>query len=209
MNMDSRLQAYLDGEIELERLPEELRVTAEAWDELLGTVRSTAPAGAPHGLEKKVLRQIRASRAAEGGRGRLRWLLEPRPFAVSPLGALAAAAILVLVAVRPWSLGGGSAPDEGMEIARVYVQFTVEAPTATSVDVVGDFTDWKPTIALDDADGDGVWSARVPLTPGVHEYMFVVDGATWMTDPNAAGYSDDGFGQQNAVLAIAEPLNGT
>ncbi|MFQ5747602.1 MAG: glycoside hydrolase family 13 [Gemmatimonadota bacterium] len=209
MSMDERLQAYLDGEIDLEALPAELRAEAEAWNGLIAEVRATAPAAAPDGLEARVLRGIRAARATEGRRRRLAWLLEPRPFRVSPLAALAAAAVLVLVAVRPWSLGGASGGGEGLLPARVYVQFSVEAPGATSVDVVGDFTDWKPTVSLEDADGDGVWSARVPLAPGVHEYMFVLDGATWMTDPNAAGYADDGFGQQNAVLAIAEPLNGT
>jgi len=45
----------------------------------------------------------------------------------------------------------------------------------------------------------------VPVLPGVHEYMFIVNGDTWVTDPRADRYVDDGFGNRNAVLAVASP----
>jgi hypothetical protein len=50
-----------------------------------------------------------------------------------------------------------------------------------------------------------VWTGRVPLQPGVHQYMFVIDGTEWVTDPGAERWSDDGFGNRNAVLAVAPP----
>jgi 1,4-alpha-glucan branching enzyme len=84
----------------------------------------------------------------------------------------------------------------------VYVQFILEAPAATSVAVAGDFSGWEPAFALEDPDGDGVWSARVPVRPGVHAYMFLIDETSWETDPNAGRYQDDGFGNRNAVLAV-------
>ena len=87
----------------------------------------------------------------------------------------------------------------------VYVQFALEAPSAQSVAVAGDFDGWTGSHTLDDADGDGVWTGRVPLQPGVHAYMFLVDGSTWMTDPRAQRYSEDGFGNRNAILAVAIP----
>jgi len=31
--------------------------------------------------------------------------------------------------------------------------------------------------------------------------MFVIDDQ-WVTDPNAMGYSDDGFGNRNSVLVV-------
>lgn len=92
--------------------------------------------------------------------------------------------------------------------ARVYVEFTLEAPEAGAVAVAGDFTGWEPSVRLEDRDGDGVWSGRVPLQPGIHEYMFVVDGERWITDPHAERYSRDGFGNRNAVLTIALPSDG-
>ena len=98
--------------------------------------------------------------------------------------------------------------DERSVAGRVYVQFVVEAGAAESVHLAGDFSDWEPTISLDDSDGDGIWSGRVPLEPGVHEYMFVIDGSEWVPDPNAAASRDDGFGRQNSLLAVS-PVSGT
>jgi 1,4-alpha-glucan branching enzyme len=90
--------------------------------------------------------------------------------------------------------------------AVVYVQFVLDAPGAVSVAVSGDFNEWdRGAHRLDDPDGDGVWTGRVPVRPGIHEYMFVIDGERWVTDPGAQRYADDGFGNRNAVLAVPEP----
>lgn len=199
--MDSRLQAYLDGDLPLEGLPAELRARAAEWDGLLDDIRSASPAGAPLGLDARVVAAIEANRPAARP-GWLVWLLRPRMIPVPPAAVLAAAAAIVLV-VSLFGLPRGGAIAESV----VYVQFVVDAPAAETVHLVGDFTEWQPTVELEDADGDGVWSGRVPLLPGVHEYMFVIDGADWVTDPNATSYQDDGFGQQNAIVAVST-LNG-
>lgn len=198
--MDGRLQAYLDGEVSLEALPAELRLEAEAWEGLLEAVRKTAAAGAPADLEAGVMARIHGERWRALASWFV-WLVRPRPIRVSPLAAAAAAALLLLAVLRPW----GPVPSD-REVRQVYVQFTVEAPQAESVSLVGDFSDWQPSIPLTDPDGDGIWSGRVALEPGVHEYMFVIDDSEWVTDPNAGSYNDDGFGQQNAVVAVA-PLD--
>lgn len=202
--VDERLHAYLDGEIHLEDLPPELRAQAVEWDGLLARVRATAPAGAPAGFERRVLDALRAA-GRPARPAWLEWLLRPRPLPVSPLAAAAAIALVALALFRPWA---GSAPEEGAVVGRVHVQFVVEAPEARSVHLAGDFSDWEPGIALADPEGDGTWSGRVPLEPGVHEYMFVIDGARWIPDPNALTSTDDGFGRRNSVLAVA-PANGT
>ena len=202
MSMDSQLQAYLDGDLPLEQLSPELRARAEEWDALLEEIRATSPAGAPLGLDARVMAAVnQVSRSALPGW--IGWLLRPRMIPVPPAVALAAGAAIILV-LGVFGLPGTGAIAE----SRVYVQFVVDAPAAETVHLVGDFTEWQPTVELEDADGDGVWSGRVPLRPGVHEYMFVIDGANWITDPNAAGYQDDGFGQRNAIVAVST-LNGT
>ncbi|MEN8144939.1 MAG: hypothetical protein ABFS14_08305 [Gemmatimonadota bacterium] len=216
--MREELQAYLDGELKLEDLPQELQADARAWDGLLGAA-SVGPASAPPGLEKRVMTRIREERAAATRRigssvSPLRevisWLTNPRPINVSPLAAAAVLAGLLLVAVGP-RLGLFSTPDAGLveTPSTVFVQFVVDAPRAESVELVGDFNSWQPTIALEDLDGDGIWTGRVPLEAGVHEYMFVLDGTSWVPDPNAESYADDGFGQRNSVVAIPEPVSGT
>ena len=200
--MDTRLQAYLDGDIDLSELPAELRAEAAAWDGLLEDIRRGSPAGAPLGLESRVLGAV-TGEAPSSLPSWVGWLLRPRWVPVPPAAAIAAAVALV-AAVGLLGPRGADAPDDAL----VYVQFVVDAPAAETVHLVGDFNEWQPTVELEDLDGDGVWSGRVPLQPGVHEYMFVIDGSDWITDPNAVGYQDDGFGQRNALVAVSE-FNGT
>ena len=207
MKMDPRLQAWLDGDIEFEALPETLRDQAAAWSELLTEARTGGVSGAPLGATSRVMDAIRAD-ASRGLGASLRtgmvWLLRPRPIRVSPV---AAAAALALVA---WSVTqlALNQPGVGSMDDRVYVQFVISAPDARTVALAGDFNEWDPSIQLADPDGDGLWSGRVALEPGVHEYMFVIDGSEWRPDPNAISYTDDGFGQRNSVLAVT-PVNET
>jgi len=56
-------------------------------------------------------------------------------------------------------------------------------------------------VALSDAAGSGMWSVDVPLTPGVHHYVFIIDGREWLPDPNASQV-DDGFGEKNSVVLV-------
>lgn len=206
--IDPRLQAYLDRELRLEDLPVELRDRAAGWDDLLDQVARSAPAGAPLGLDRRVMAEITGGSALENGISKwFGWAVRPREIRVSPLAGLAVAAALVLAVVRPWA-GGPVSSEETPVAGRVFVQFVVEAGAAESVHLAGDFSDWQPTISLDDSDGDGIWSGRVPLEPGVHEYMFVIDGSEWVPDPNAAGSRDDGFGRQNSLLAVSS-VSGT
>jgi hypothetical protein len=206
--MDPRLQAYLDGELQLEDLPLELRELAAGWDGLLDQFARSAPAGAPLGLDRRVMSGIRAERESTNRVPKwFAWAIRPRLIRVSPLAGLAVAAALMLAIVRPWSAGPTSL-EEGSVAGQVYVQFLVEAGGAESVHLAGDFSEWQPTISLDDSDGDGIWSGRVPLEPGVHEYMFVIDGSEWVSDPNAAGSRDDGFGRRNSLLAVSS-VSGT
>ncbi|MBT8397556.1 MAG: glycoside hydrolase family 13 [Gemmatimonadetes bacterium] len=178
---------------------------ADAWGRLLEAfreeMRSTPP---PPWLESKVMAEIEG--LPEPGRiSRLgRWLIAPRPIRVPPLwvGVAAAAVVALLFFGRPQPPGFVQTPANG---AVVYVQFVLDAPGAQSVAVAGDFDEWIGSHSLEDGDGDGIWTGRVPLQPGVHAYMFLVDGATWLTDPRAERYSEDGFGNRNAILAVAAP----
>ncbi len=73
--------------------------------------------------------------------------------------------------------------------------------------MAGDFSGWDSDFVLEDADGDGIWTGRIPITPGLHQYMFVINGTDWVTDPRAQRYADDGFGNRNAVLAVTPPAS--
>lgn len=213
MTVREELQRYLDGELGLESLPAELREEAHAWDAMLIEVRSAGSAAAPVGLETLVSQGLAPPPRESVLRRAARWLLAPRQIRLSPGLALAATAALVVLALGiprsapevPTGAAVQTAAPAPPAESTLYVQFLLEAPDATSVELAGDFTDWVPGVRLSDADGDGVWSVRVPIRPGVHEYMFRVDGTRWVTDPGANWYEDDGYGNRNAVLAIGNP----
>jgi hypothetical protein len=203
--MKDDLQRHPDAEApgngREERVPED----AEAWGRLLEAFRNELPAvPTPPWLETRVMAEIEAL-PEPGWVDRLgAWLLTPRSLRASPLlvGTLATAALALLLL---WNPARPGAPGAVGDDTVVYVQFALDAPDAQSVAVAGDFDGWVGTHTLQDGDGDGVWTGRVPLRPGVHAYMFLVDGGTWLTDPRAERYADDGFGNRNAILAVAAP----
>lgn len=222
--MNEQLRRWLDDEVGLDELEPDDRREARRWGALFEDLRGRDPIRAPAGLESEVMRRIRDVDPAEahpesevgtdpGPAARaLRWLFRPRPIPVPPAAGLAAAALALFLLLRPPVGADGGAPEAASTAApstgvetRVYAEFVLRAPEADSVAVAGTFTDWQPSVALEDPDGNGVWSARVPLEAGRHEYMFVVDGQQWVTDPNAERYASDGFGARNAVLAVASP----
>lgn len=141
------------------------------------------------------------------------WWRRRRSIAFSPIGGLAVAAGLAAVMV----LGGlGVARVAGPGPAAVaaadtvhVVRFVFSAPGAASVTLAGDFNGWSRTATpLEDLNGTGQWSVTVPLTAGVHEYAFVVDGERWMADPSALVRRDE-FGQESSLLALGGSARGT
>jgi hypothetical protein len=202
--MNELLHRYLDGEIPLESLPPELRAEALRWEARIGAARAQGPSGMPAGMAMRIQRAV----TARGRRSRWMlatdWALRPRTLRLSPLAMTAVTAAVVLLALAPWR-GSAPAPMVANEApAQLYVEFVLRAPAARSVAVAGDFTTWSPDVELQDADGDGVWAGRVVVQPGLHRYMFVIDGSRWVTDPNAARHADDGFGNRNAVLVVPQ-----
>ncbi len=80
--------------------------------------------------------------------------------------------------------------------------FSITAPDALSVMLVGDFTHWqeKP-IGMTQQEG-GVWTATVELPPGTYHYRFLVDGQ-WRDDPECTVRVPNPYGGENCVRAIS------
>lgn len=76
----------------------------------------------------------------------------------------------------------------------------VRAPTAQSVEVMGDFTLWRP-VALRNA-GDGSWMLTVRLAPGTHQMNLRVDGGAWTVPPGLPAVGDE-FGGSIGLLVIS------
>ena len=215
--MDKRLQAYLDGELERSALPAELREEADRWDLLGAAAAELRAETAPQWLETRVMANLPAQLPQPWWRRGLGWLLQPQPVRVRP-ASLAFAGMAAVVAIvwfndpaqqdnNPTSAAATAArPVANGNQAVIYVQFAFADKAAQSVTVAGDFNDWNAEATpLRDTDGDGIWTGLIALRPGMHKYMFVVNGERWVTDPEAESYVDDGFGMRNAVIAITPP----
>ena len=88
-------------------------------------------------------------------------------------------------------------------------RLSCSAPTAKAVFVAGTFNDWSPTATALKRGPKGVWSVDLKLTPGRHEFKFVVDGA-WCCEigcePSDAAHSQcvlNPFGTMNRVIEVA------
>ena len=62
------------------------------------------------------------------------------------------------------------------------IEFSCYAPRAQSVFVAGTFNDWNPEVIPLYREPDGHWRTTLPLTPGRHEFKFIVDGE-WCCEP--------------------------
>ena len=88
-----------------------------------------------------------------------------------------------------------------VQLRTVRLVYVPQDTSVGSVAVAGDFNGWQPA-STPLIRRDGVWSTVLALPPSTYEYMFVVDGERWETDPLATGTRDDGFGGTNAVLDL-------
>ncbi len=80
-------------------------------------------------------------------------------------------------------------------------KFSFAAPTAMSVQLVGNFTDWQARpISMQKGD-DGIWHATLELEPGMHHYRFLVDGQ-WQDDPECMLRVPNPYGGQDAVRKV-------
>jgi hypothetical protein len=228
--MSDRIDHCLDGELARDDLDGAERARVEAFDSRVSQLRDRLTARSPSDLPTRVMRRIEElglePLPAERP-GALRrtvaslWAVRETQVQWRPAYALAAAAALVMVLAAPWLSARSSAPgrgaatraDEGAVGAsrlgagaadvRIFVQFRLHAADASDVALAGSFSGWEPTVQLQETT-PGVWSVLLPLTPGVHDYAFVVDGDQWVPDP-LAPHVDDGFGGINSRLAVLAP----
>lgn len=114
--------------------------------------------------------------------------------------------LLLLLVCLGWLFADNCAPDwqeaqHGEEQECVPVRFVYVDDQASAVCVAGSFNGWSEEADCMSPSGD-IWSVAVPLEPGRHQYMFVVDSRFWRKDPGAPLAEDDGFGSKNSVLIV-------
>jgi len=80
--------------------------------------------------------------------------------------------------------------------------FSFCAPDASSVQLVGDFTQWQGSPIKLQKGADGIWRVVVQLPPGTHHYRFIVDGE-WRDDPECMLRAPNPFGSENMMRQVA------
>lgn len=157
----------------------------------------------------RLLRQLPARKPSLWLRFRL-WATRPMtvrftPARLFPATAVAIAALLVLRLVpfgpemQP-NTETAAAPDAS---ARVHFVLQDDGRTLGSVAVLGSFNNWRADGFEMQYDQEArAWTLTAPLPRGSHEYVFLVNGAHTLPDPQAAFSKDDGFGQKNSILLV-------
>lgn len=84
----------------------------------------------------------------------------------------------------------------------VSFRFVVDKP-AEKVYLAGTFNQWQfRENPMTGSEGGRTWTLTLSLSPGAHQYKFVVNGTDWHVDPNALQNVDDGFGNINSVIWV-------
>jgi len=68
--------------------------------------------------------------------------------------------------------------------------------------LVGSMNDWNQKSDRMLETEKGVYAISMLLKPGEYYYKFLEDGMRWVTDENAKGFVEDGFGGKNSVINV-------
>ena len=132
-------------------------------------------------------------------RASTRWSFRPAmaiaaSLAFVALGAAATYAVMARRVEHPPAIASASGAQQ--------VRFSLVAPSAVRVTLVGDFNGWNAAglPMRRSANGD-TWEVEVGLAPGRYTYAFVVDGRL-ARDPSAAEAAHDDFGAPSSVVLV-------
>lgn len=67
--------------------------------------------------------------------------------------------------------------------------------------MAGEFNNWSPDANPMVRTADGVWTLRLELPAGVHQYLFTADGK-WVPDPKAMLSHPNSRGGTNSVILV-------
>jgi hypothetical protein len=133
-----------------------------------------------------------------------RWSFRPSIAIAAGLAFAAVGSGVTYAVMRGHSSLPNSAPIVTADTAgdKSPVRFSLVAPNAMSVTLVGDFNGWNPTTLPMRRSASGItWEVEIGLPPGRYTYAFVVDGHL-ARDPAAAESAHDDFGAPSSVLLV-------
>lgn len=85
------------------------------------------------------------------------------------------------------------------------MRFVLFEPEASSVELVGNFTDWHP-MEMKRLGSSGYWEIRLRLSEGRHRYSYLIDSEKYIHDPTVLLSEGDDYGGQNSIIRIGERI---
>ena len=83
----------------------------------------------------------------------------------------------------------------------VKVTFLLRPAEAATVQVMGDFNDWRPVHAMRRTD-DGEWQLTLELERGrEYQFKYLLDETVWIDDPDVEQSIANPYGGENSVIA--------
>ena len=129
-----------------------------------------------------------------------RWSMRPWTAIAAGIACALIGASAATIAVR--RSAPAPAPVAAMPASESVVRFTLVAPGAANVSLVGDFNGWSSRgVPLRRSRDGRTWEVEVPLAPGRYAYSFVVDGQL-ARDPSAPQVRDEDLGTTNSVVMV-------
>src|SRR4030095_1965359 len=208
----NRIDEYLDGVTAWEELSPGERSDATRVRLLIDEARDFMAAQGRADISTAVLLRIRAERPAPPGTPRMPLisrlalsLWTAHRISVRPAYVLAVSvgALLLALSMPTRFAGTSSSLTPSATSASLFMQFRIEAPDARQVQLAGSFTNWQSSYELHET-SPGIWTITIPLSVGVHDYAFLIDGSRWVRDPYALQVND-GFGGANSRVAVLSP----
>lgn len=83
------------------------------------------------------------------------------------------------------------------------VRFSVFAPDAKEVFLVGEFNNWRADDNSRMSADNGTWQKKLGLTPGKYRYRFVIDGS-WVEDISNPLKEMNPYGSQDSLVEVAK-----
>lgn len=176
-----------------------------ALERAVQALRQEEPVGPA--WRERVLRAVAAGDAPRPLNAPMRRLV-PLRSAVAAAIVCAVAGSAVTVGVLRRARSADRAPAAPVSVASLSstllpVHFSLVAPSAASVSIVGDFNHWSPTALPMRRSRDGrTWVIDVKLPEGRYNYAYLIDGRI-ARDPAAPQTGGDDYGVPNSVLMVS------
>ena len=87
------------------------------------------------------------------------------------------------------------------KIKRKKVKFSLQAPQASEVLLLGDFNEWNGKKHQMKKGKNGEWEKALVLMPGTYEYKYKIDG-NWQEDPFDDQHRLNPFGTYNSLITV-------